>query len=214
MNKQLMLFLAFCLCNASLYPAIVVNDQDIRDILKPGEGLSYNNENNDGMVFAFDGKKLSIKSMNLNPSGIKNHFAFLMQNRSQMSNLNMGRVLNLTSSESSSHQYAYMTGKEEIVIQAGKELKIHDSILESPNVFLISNQIDLHCFLKDCTYLQIETTSENSPFHIIRFTIPKNARLPIAVHGIINFETGEVTDDLIVIGASEITIKFNESAFK
>ncbi len=194
--------------------AITVNGKDLKKIIAASQVLSFTPGEGDNIVFAFDGQNLNLGSLTINNHNeIQKGFNFLEQNRDKMSSLTAGAILSVQSGLTSSHEETYLSAREKIILQAGTSMVISNSIMESPRISLIANQLDINCFIKDCKHLQIEPMSEQSPFKVIHFSLSDDSQYPLFAQGIVDLSTGK-TDSFTVLGATEVDIVFNKHVFE
>lgn len=201
----------------SLYGSIQINGKNINEITQPGMVIAYKNDKSNNVGFYFDKGNLIIGSIDIDINELnkaKNFYKELLSYKDQLATFT-SKSIRLIAGKTSSHKGAHLIGNEDIFLQANDCIEIKNSLLESPEIYLVSKNFDLRgCYINESKFIQIEAKSETALFQVIRFTLSKDSDYPCVVQGRINLEDGETPENFIVVGAKELEILFNPKAFE
>lgn len=195
---------------------ITINEVDINKIASRGKVITYTNSDSkaDNVSVHLDKKNLQVGTISLTDSHQINDFLQKLQNE-KLRTMSAGNKITLQAGGNNTHRGSHLTAKEEIILKAGMLASIKNSILESPQVHIVAKKFDFEgCFLKNTEHLWLESASDKSLFKVMRFKFPKNPMLPPMIQGSIDFETGFMSDKMIVTGAAEVDILCGDTAFQ
>lgn len=194
--------------------AVTINGNDINTITSPGNTLMYKNVATNNIFISVKNGAIEIGSLRLNNyQGVKDFLKDLETDKDQLyQNVSKDRVT-ITSGAHIRLNGAYISGDNQVLLEAKSFVEITDAILKSKEIVLIGNDLNLErCFI-DSDVLQIEATSPNSVFKILRFTFDKSTAIPATVQGKIDFANNETGEDFLITGANQVEIIFADHAF-
>jgi hypothetical protein len=217
LKNYYVLLLMFFAYNGSF--AMTLNGQALKDILKPGQILSFTpTANVYNIAFSIKNGHVQLGTIEIGNDDIakiKAHYIYLKTNKHKLSQSKAGDTINIQAGQEINASHAYYSAGKLIKLCAGQAMKINDSILKSKEaVLLAGNNLDLKACFLTTKILQISSSVESSFIKAIRFTYVEKNDLPCLVQGQLSFEKNETNGQFTVLGVKEIEIEFAPEAFK
>lgn len=206
--------LSFYVCQ--ILSAIMVNNQDINNLIKPGQVLMYDCPDADNIFMRIKDGNITIGGWELtNVAEAQAFFNELNNNKNEFSQNIAPDMISLKTEKNMSIKKAFFSSDKGIIFDVGAQINLDTLILQSKEkVAFLANQLNIqNCFF-NVPWLQIESNIPNSLCQVIRFTFNKDISFSVCAQGHINFESNETLQDFIVIGASQVEILFSPEAFK
>ena len=215
------LFFLTTLLLSTISSAMTINGKKIKELIKPGQVLTYNDQGADNVVVRIKNGNIEIGSYNIKDADrmkVREFYQMLCSNKDKLVQRISPDTVEIRALGDITVKGAYYSGDEEVVLESCSDLTITDAILRAKQVACIGKTIHFAngCFL-ETNRLQLESKVPSSLCKIIRFTLAKNSEFPSSVQGKLNFGTfctDETTQELLVVGANKAEIVLAEQAFE
>lgn len=218
-KKYNLYLLALLFSYANIF-AIKINGKELARIINPGQALSFKTNGNLVNIHIRDGH-IEIRSVELTDPLIedmigkmKGVYASLKKDLEDRSEGIQSQVIDISDSEDISYGNYYITGTENILLNAGNEISLISTLLTSKEIIFACK----NCELKNCyintDVLKIESNSPESICQIIILKFKKNIDLPYSVEGHLDFEKNITIGGLWALGVEEIVMSFSPRAFE
>jgi len=211
-KRAYLLLLPVVLC-CNVVTAITINNQDINEILKPGESMRYTARvGADNIAFEFENGNLSVGSAVVNNAQtIFNRFVEF--SNEQHGSMRMNRLTVGGSSQFLDGQHISSLD-EELVIDAKNNFLINEVLLKSKTVAVITDRVECGVCFVDSDELVLVARSPQALCAIVRFSRDQQSKKPMVLSGQMNFADPNSNERLVVLGAKDMTIVFSSDAFK
>ena len=189
--------------------AITINDQDINNVLKPGEKLFCESSASDNIAFVIENGNLKIGSARIN--NVKDVFNRFVEFNNEPHGKMIGPRWYISGSVLNDQ---HVSSDKELIIDARNSFVVAEAVLQSKKITMITDAINCgNCFI-DSDELIIKVRSADASYAVIRLIRNKYSQNPMVIGGNIDFANNGANGALIVLGAQYASVAFNPDAFK
>jgi hypothetical protein len=214
-NSCLVSVLMLSSIQSLLATPITINGRNINEILTPEQVLQYENLTATNVAVSLKDGALEIGDMVLdNLEAITTYRNELENNKHTLTQHAGGTRLASKSASALSFYGAYVTGDEQVVLDAGANLEIYNAIVQSKEVIFACNTLKVRACFVDAPILQLESSSPESLIKIIRFTFNTEQSAHACIQGILDFARNQTEEPFIALGACKAEIAFAPHAFE
>lgn len=221
--KKSLLALILALGTLQVQAKITIERQDLTTyIQQPDESISIPNNPDNRLVQEADNIAVLIQDNNLSSGNITvNNFAGFaayyhdLINNPALGGRMFGKVLNLQSGKSQNFSGSRLSAGEAIILKAGDALNISNSVLNAPEIHLISDNVNLDfaAIQNANTVVYIHALSDDAVISIIRIIFNPESSVPYVLNGSIDLKNAVTNIPLVATGAAKVSIQFNAPAF-
>lgn len=195
--------------------AITINGQELKEIIKQGQVLIYENQKANHIALRIQNGAIQIGQLDIQDdiTRVKKFYDEFRENKAHLSCQSANETYTSYAGARMTIDGAYITAGKDIDIRAA-HVSTFNSILQSKDIHILcSSDFKAYTCFMDADTLTLE--SPLSLFQAIRFTFSKDPSVPPLVQGTIDF-LREKTDDgaLVVIGACKLEISFSPQVFE
>lgn len=213
MKKQVLCLLISLSSYANL-SAIKINGKDINDIITTGKSIICEvNPDSDGICFAMKDGNITIDALEItNTKKVFGICESLESNKGNLSQYKSGDVFNFSAGNFIDLGSAYIEGKNQVILSAGKKISLSDLIIKSKFIVLTCDELETNICPVSTDRLQIEAESPEAICQILQFNFTEDSKIKY-IEGHVDFKNSETEKEFFVIGAHSVGMVFSSEAF-